>query len=127
MNDVWLYHVAEDVSGLTFLEWNPSVDTDASQTPEAMIVNSSELTIMLTTDFDLREVIPLQLETETRGDQRTCDDTLKQIQVMSRQTIVCLFKLVLTDKARHKGNTYIYGEKFFLFGLILPKKNWSLW
>jgi hypothetical protein len=35
------------------------VDTDSSKDPVTMIVNSSELRA---TDFDLREVIPLQLE-----------------------------------------------------------------
>jgi hypothetical protein len=41
--DVWLYRVDEDVSGLTFEELDPSVDTDVSQAPVTMIVNSSEL------------------------------------------------------------------------------------
>jgi hypothetical protein len=52
-------HRCEDASGLTFDEWDPSADTDASQAPVAMIVNSSELRA---TGVDLREVIPLQLE-----------------------------------------------------------------
>jgi hypothetical protein len=60
--DVWLHRVDEDVSGLTFEEWDPLEDTDASQTPVAMIVNSSEV---LAAGFDLREEIPLQLETVT--------------------------------------------------------------
>jgi hypothetical protein len=50
--DVCPHRVDEDVSGLTFEEWDPSVDTDASEAPVAMIVNSSELR---TTGFDLRE------------------------------------------------------------------------
>jgi hypothetical protein len=41
--DVWLHRVDEDDSGLTFEEWDPSSDTDASEAPVAMIVNSSEL------------------------------------------------------------------------------------
>ena len=57
--DVWLHRVDEDVSGLTFEEWDPSVDTDPSEAPVAIIVNSSE---MCATGFDLREVIPLELE-----------------------------------------------------------------
>jgi hypothetical protein len=40
--DVCLHRVDEDVSGLTFEEWDPSADTDASEAPVAMIVNSSE-------------------------------------------------------------------------------------
>jgi hypothetical protein len=35
--------VDEDTSGLTFEEWDRSEDTDASQAPVAMIVNSSEM------------------------------------------------------------------------------------
>ena len=40
--DVCLYRVDEDVSGLTFEEWDPSEDTDSSQTPVVMIVNSQD-------------------------------------------------------------------------------------
>jgi hypothetical protein len=57
--DLWFHRVDEDASGLTFEEWDPSADTDASESPVALIVNSSELRA---TVFDLREVIPLQLE-----------------------------------------------------------------
>jgi hypothetical protein len=46
--------VDEDDSGLTFEEWDPSADTDASEAPVAMIVNSSELR---SAGFDLREVM----------------------------------------------------------------------
>ena len=53
----------EDTSVLTFPEWDPSVDTDDSQDPVVMNVNSSELRV---TDFDLREVIPLRLEAVAR-------------------------------------------------------------
>ncbi len=74
--DVWLHRVDEDASGLTFEEWDPSADTDASEDPMAMIVNSSELRAA---GFDLREVIPLQLEEAVRGGQRTRGGTLKQI------------------------------------------------
>jgi len=35
--------VEEDASGLTFEEWDPTQDADASQAPVAMIVNSLEL------------------------------------------------------------------------------------
>jgi hypothetical protein len=52
--DVWLHRVDEDSSGLTFEEWDPSTDTDASQAPVEMIVNSSE---QRGAGFDLREVI----------------------------------------------------------------------
>ena len=75
----------EDDSGLTFEEWDPSVDTDASQAPVGMIVNSSELR---TAGFDLREVIPLQLESETCGGQRTRGAALKQIHGMGTRRYV---------------------------------------
>ncbi len=64
----------EDSSGLTFEEWDPSVDTDVSQTLVVMIVNSSE---MCTVGFDLREVIPLQLESVVCGNRCTCGADLK--------------------------------------------------
>jgi hypothetical protein len=75
--DVWLHRVDEDASGLTFEEWDPSADTDASEDPVAMTVNSSELRA---TGFDLREVLPLQLE--TRG------ASLKQIHGMGTRRYV---------------------------------------
>jgi hypothetical protein len=63
--DVWLNRVDEDASGLTFEEWDPSADTDASESPVAMIVNSSK---MCFTGFDLREVI-----------RESLDDTLRHL------------------------------------------------
>ena len=69
----------EDDSGLTFEEWDPSADTDASEAPVAMIVNSSEL---CAAGFDLREVIPLQLEAAARGARCTRGAALKQIHGM---------------------------------------------
>ena len=46
--------MSEDASGLTFEEWDPIKDADDSQTPAAMIINSSELR---GADFNLQEVI----------------------------------------------------------------------
>ena len=40
---VWLHRVADDLSGLTFQEWDPSAGTDDTSAPVAMLVNSSEL------------------------------------------------------------------------------------
>jgi hypothetical protein len=51
----------------------------------AMIVNSSELRAA---GFDLREVIPLQLEAEARGGQRTRDAAPKQIHGMGTRRYV---------------------------------------
>ena len=80
-----MYRVDEDASGLTFEEWDPSADTDASETPVTMIVNSSQL---CDTVFDLTEVIPLQLEVVWRGGRRTRDADLKQIHVMGTRRYV---------------------------------------
>jgi hypothetical protein len=77
--------VDEDASTLTCEEWDPSEDSDTSQDPVAMIVNSSELRDV---GFDLREVIPLHLEATTRGGQRSCDTDLKQIHGMGTKRYV---------------------------------------
>jgi hypothetical protein len=67
------------------VKWDPSTDTDASEAPVAMIVNSSEL---YAAGFDLREVIPLQLEAAARGGQRTRGSVLKQIHGMGTRRYV---------------------------------------
>jgi hypothetical protein len=77
--------VDEDSSGLTFEEWDPSADTDSSEDPMTMIVNSSDLCVP---GFDLREVIPLQLEVVSRGDRNTCGAVLKQIHGMGTRRYV---------------------------------------
>jgi hypothetical protein len=82
--DVWLHRVDEDTSGLTFEEWDPSTDTDASEAPVAIMVNSSEL---CSAGFDLREVIPMQLEA-ARGGQCTCGAVLKEIHGMGTRRYV---------------------------------------
>ena len=60
-------------------------DTDTSEAPVTMIVNSSELRV---TGFDLREVIPLQLEAAARGGQRPRGTALKQIHGMGTRRYV---------------------------------------
>ncbi len=67
----------------TVTVWDPSTDTDSSEVPVAMIVNSSELR---NAGFDLREVIPVQLEVVTRGARRTRGTTLKQIHGMGTRS-----------------------------------------
>jgi hypothetical protein len=64
--------VDEDYSGLTFRNGT----TDSSHAPVSMVVYSSEL---CATDFDLKEVIPLQLETMTCGDRLTRGAALKKV------------------------------------------------
>jgi hypothetical protein len=50
-----------------------------------MIVNSSELRV---TDFDLRKVIPLQLEEVTRGNRCPCVTVLKHLHGMGARRYV---------------------------------------
>ncbi len=57
----------------------------ASEAPVSMIVNSSEL---CSVGFDLREVIPLQLETVVSGSRRTRGASLKQIHGMGTRRYV---------------------------------------
>jgi len=51
----WLNQVEEDASDLTFEEWDPTQDADASQPPVAMPIYSLELRAA---GFTLREEIP---------------------------------------------------------------------
>ena len=60
----WLHRVAEDASGLTFEEWDPTKDVDNSQPPVPMIINSSQLR---GAGFNLQEVIPPALEAAAAG------------------------------------------------------------
>ena len=65
---------------------DPSADTDASEAPVAMIVNSSELRAV---GFDLREVIPLQLEAAACGGQRrTRGATVRNLQGVGNSAFV---------------------------------------
>jgi hypothetical protein len=60
--ELWLHRVVDDLSGLTFQEWDPSAGSDDTSAPVVMLVNSSELRAA---DFSLAEVRPLQLDTVT--------------------------------------------------------------
>jgi hypothetical protein len=66
--ELWLHRVADDTSGITFQEWDPSAGTDDTSVPVAMLVNSSELRV---TDFPLAEVRPLHLDAVVHGGRRT--------------------------------------------------------
>ncbi len=70
--------VDEDDSGLTFEEWDPSSDTDTSEAPVTMIVNSSAL---CDPGFDLREVIPLNSR------RWHVEDTVRVVRSSSRFTV----------------------------------------
>ena len=66
----------EDASGLTFEEWDPIKDANASQELVAMLINSSELRA---TSFTLKEVIPPALEAAALGGRRRYRASLRQL------------------------------------------------
>jgi hypothetical protein len=57
--ELWLHRVADDTSGLTFQEWDPSTGTDDTSASVSILVNSSELRAA---DFPLAEVRSLHLD-----------------------------------------------------------------
>jgi len=69
----------KNASGLTFEEWNPTQNADASQPPVAMLINSSELRAV---GFTLREVMPPALESAARGGRSRYGAGLRQLQGM---------------------------------------------
>jgi hypothetical protein len=86
--------VDEDVSGLTFEKWDPSVHTDASQAPVTRIVNSRHLCVA---NFDLREVMPRQLESVERGGPRTGDTTVKKIHGLGTRRYVPSVTIIVVN------------------------------
>jgi hypothetical protein len=83
--DLWLHRVADDLSGLTFQEWDPSEGSDDTSAPVAMFVNSSELRV---SDFHLAEVRSLQLDTVSLGGRRTRDTPVRKSQGVCNSTFV---------------------------------------
>jgi hypothetical protein len=83
--ELWLHRVADDLSGLTFQEWDPSAGTDDTSAPVAMLVNSSELRAA---DFPLAEVSPLQLDAVARGGRRTRGAAVRKLQGVGNSTSV---------------------------------------
>jgi hypothetical protein len=83
--ELWLHRVVDDLSGLTFQEWDPSAGTDDTSAPVAMLDNSSELRA---TDFPLTEVRPLQLDEVARGGRRTRGAVVRKLQVVGNSTFV---------------------------------------
>jgi hypothetical protein len=82
---LWLHRVADDLSGLTFQEWDPSAGTDDTSAPVAMLVNSSELRA---TDFPLSEVSPLHLDVVAGGGRRTRGAAVRKLQGVGNSTFV---------------------------------------
>ena len=83
--ELWLHRVADDLSGLTFQEWDPSAGTDDTSAPVAMLVNSSELRAA---DFPLAEVRPLHLDAVARGGRRTRGAAVRKFQGVGNSTFV---------------------------------------
>jgi hypothetical protein len=83
--ELWLHRVADDTSGLTFQEWDPSAGTDDTSVPVAMLVNSNELRAA---DFPLVEVRSLHLDSVARGDRRTRGAAVRKLQGVGKSTFV---------------------------------------
>ncbi len=91
--ELWLHRVADDLSGLTFQEWDPSVGTDDTSTPVAMLVNSSELRAA---DLPLVEVRPLHLDMVAHGVRRTRGAAVRKLQGVGNSTFVLVRAQCLT-------------------------------
>jgi hypothetical protein len=83
--ELWLHRVADDLSGLTFQEWDPSAGTHDTSAPVAMLVNSSELRAA---DFPLAEVRTLHLDAVARGRRRTRGAAVRKLQGVANSTFV---------------------------------------
>jgi hypothetical protein len=109
----WLHRVPDDLSGLTFQEWDPSVGSDDTITdtsaPVAILVNSSDL---CAADFHLVEVRSLQLDVVARGDRRTCGATVRKLQGVGNRDVSEYFDTLGLVKSyffkffEKKGKTY---------------------
>jgi hypothetical protein len=75
----------DDLSGLTFQEWDPSAGYDDTSVPVAMLVNSSELRAA---DFPLAKVRPLQLDEVAHGGRRTHGAPVRKLQGVGNSTFV---------------------------------------
>jgi hypothetical protein len=85
VDELWLHRVPDDLSGLTFQEWDPSTGTDDTSDPVVIIVNSSEL---CAADFPLTEVRPLQVDAVARGGRRTHGVAVRKLQGVCNSTFV---------------------------------------
>jgi hypothetical protein len=81
--ELWLCRVPDDLSGLTFQEWDPSAGSDDTSAPVAMLVNSSEMRVA---DFPLEEVRPLHFDEVTLGDRRMRDAAVRKLQGVGNST-----------------------------------------
>jgi hypothetical protein len=92
-----------------------AADTDALEAPVAMIVNSSEL---CAAGFDLREVLPLQLEAAAHGARRTRGAALKQIHGMYSPWIT-------TMSSGHDVSEYELGASGLPRANVSPQQPWK--
>jgi hypothetical protein len=83
--ELWLHRVDDDLSGLTFQEWDPSAGSDDTIAPVAMLVNSSELRAA---DFPITEVSPIQLDTVAHGGRRTRGAVVRKLKGVGNSTFV---------------------------------------
>ena len=81
----WLHRVDDDASGLTFEEWDPTENVDDTQPAATMIINSSELR---GAGFNLKEVLPAELEAAARGGRRRRGAGLLRLEGMGRKRYV---------------------------------------
>ena len=73
------------MSGLTFQEWTPDVDTSRSSV--VILINSSEL---CAAGFKLKEVLPPALEAAARGGLRTRGAGLRSLKGIGPKRVVLL-------------------------------------
>jgi hypothetical protein len=109
--ELWLHRVADDLSGLTFQEWDPSSGSDDTSALVAMLVNSSELRA---TDFPLTEVRPLQLDEVTHRGRRT------------RGAAVRKFRVWVTVRSSFLGKEIKKNRDFFFWVLRRPRGSGDL-
>jgi len=77
--------VDDDASSLTFEEWDPTENVDDTQPAATMIINSSELR---GAGFNLKEVLPAELEAAARGGRRRRGAGLLRLEGMGRKRYV---------------------------------------
>ena len=77
--------MVDDASGLTSEEWDPTADVDDTQPPAAMIINSSELH---GAGFNLKELLPPELEAAARGGKLTPGAGLVRLEGMGRKRYI---------------------------------------
>ncbi len=83
--ELWLHRVADDLSGFTFQEWDPSTASDDTSVPVEMFFNSNEL---CPTDFPLTEVRSLQLDAVALGGRRMRGAAVRKFQGVGNSTFV---------------------------------------